>query len=207
MVNDPKSHWDVVWADRDPATKSWFEASPATSLELIARSQTGADEPIVDVGGGTSGLAQELAERGYRDITVIDIAASALALLDEQLHAHFGVHDVGLVVTDVLAWTPGRTYGLWHDRAVNHFLTDQTDRAVYVALAGRTIRRGGHLLLAAFAPDGPERCSGLIVHCADAATLAAEFDADFDLISVRSEVHETPWHDKQSFHYLLLRRR
>jgi SAM-dependent methyltransferase len=207
MVSAAKAHWDGVWGDRDPTTTSWFQEVPATSLALIDALKTAPDEPIVDVGSGTSPLAQELASRGYRDITVIDIAAAALALLDRQLHEHLGDHAIKLVVTDVLAWEPDRAYGLWHDRAVNHFLTDPVDRAAYAALASRSIRSGGYLVLAAFALDGPEQCSGLIVRRSDAETLTAEFSADFDLVEVHNEFHETPWHAKQSFHYLVLRRR
>jgi hypothetical protein len=96
---------------------------------------------------------------------------------------------------------------LWHDRAVNHFLVDISDRQRYAALVSATVAPGGHLALAAFAPDGSERCSGLVVHRSDAAALAAEFAPTFDLVRITRELHHTPWQAKQPFHYLLLRRR
>lgn len=202
-----RAHWDAVWAGRDPATVSWFQADPVRSLELIAFAGVGCDQAVVDVGCGTSPLVARLAELGYRNLSVLDIAQPALDLLDAAFAARLGVHSVRLICADLLAWEPDGSFALWHDRAVNHFLLEASHRRRYVELAAGAVDRGGHVVLAAFAMDGPERCSGLPVHRADPAALAAEFSPAFELVSVIREHHATPWHATQSFHYLLLRRR
>ena len=202
-----RAHWDAVWAGRDPTTVSWFQEQPARSLELIAAAGVDRDDAVIDVGCGTSPLVVRLAELGYGKLAVLDIAQTALDRLDAALVGRLGAHDVRLVCADVLAWQPDGPFALWHDRAVNHFLRQASDRRRYVDVATAAVRPGGHVVLAAFAPDGPERCSGLHVHRADPAALAAEFSPAFDLVSVTREHHSTPWHATQSFHYLLLRRR
>ena len=201
-------HWHQVWTGRDPASVSWYQREPTRSLELIAGAGVGVDDGIVDVGGGASMLTVRLADGGYRDLTVVDIARPALDLLGASLAAaRAGHHAVRLVCTDVLDWQPDRRFALWHDRAVNHFLTDLGERRSYAALAARSVAPGGHVVLASFAPDGPAQCSGLPVHTCEPDALAAELGPAFDLVSVTRELHDTPWHAKQSFHYLLLRRR
>ena len=202
-----RAHWDQVWTERDPATVSWYQRDPTRSLELIARAGVSADDGIVDVGGGASTLMSRLAELGHGDLTVVDIARPALDLLDASLTSACGDHTVCLVCADVLEWQPARRFALWHDRAVNHFLTGAIERRSYAARAAASVVTGGYVVLAAFTPDGPEQCSGLPVHRSEPDVLAAEFSPSFDLVSVTREIHDTPWHAKQSFHYLLLQRR
>lgn len=207
MVTEPSDHWHAVWSERDPAEVSWYQRDPAVSLELV-RSVSSPGDAVVDVGGGTSALVRRLVADGYRDLTVVDIAAPALEALDRALTLDVGAdHGVRLVHCDIRTWRPGRRYRCWHDRAAFHFLTEAADRVAYAALAGATIEPGGHLIVATFAPDGPEQCSGLPVHRSDAAALARLFASDFDLVGATDEDHRTPWHSTQHFQYATLRRR
>jgi len=206
-VSSTRTHWEQVWLDRDPATNSWYQDTPTRSLELVRLAGVGPDDPIVDIGGGCSALAITLSGLGYEDLTVLDIAQGALETLDRRLIFEFGAHAVRLLRTDVLSWRPDRPYRLWHDRALNHFFSDPVDRQRYVDLAAATITRGGHLVVAAFAPDGPDTCSGLTVHRRYPEGLAAEFAEAFDLVRITRELHETPWQATQSFQYVLLQRR
>jgi ubiquinone/menaquinone biosynthesis C-methylase UbiE len=70
---------------------------------------------------------------------------------------------------------PERFFDVWHDRAVFHFLTDETDRRAYVDQVMRTVKPGGHVIVVTFAPDGPAECSGLPVVQYDADSLHGEF--------------------------------
>jgi hypothetical protein len=100
---------------------------------------------------------------------------------------------------------PADRYMLWHDRAVFHFLTEQADREQYAAAATQSVKRGGFMIVATFAPDGPPKCSGLPVQRYDAAALAREFGF-CRLKESRKELHITPRGATQAFTYVLLQR-
>lgn len=204
MAVGRQAHWDAVFAGRDEDRVSWFQATPEPSLELIARTGAGMAAAIVDVGGGASRLVDALVARGYRDVTVLDLAPAALAAARARLGA--GAERVRWVVADITAWEPARRHDLWHDRAAFHFLTEAADRAAYLARLRRGLAEGGHAIIGTFAPDGPERCSGLPVMRYDAEGLARELGAGFTLIESRRHAHLTPAGMVQQFQFSLFRR-
>ena len=198
-------HWQQVYATKGEQQTSWFRPHLDESLRLIDGLGLSSDVPVIDVGAGRSTLVDDLRARGFTDLCVLDISADALA----QSRARLGA------AADQVRWMEGDVletrlfpahYGLWHDRAVFHFLTDAEQQARYVALAARSIRAGGHLLLATFAPDGPEKCSGLPVCRYDAAALASRFAPHFAPVADSRETHHTPFDTTQAFTYLVLRR-
>lgn len=194
-------HWDDVYTSKSDAELSWTQAEPTTSLELIAEACS--NGRVIDVGGGTSPLAGLLLERGYA-VTVLDISQAAIDRARRRLEKR--AKGVGWVTGDVTAGPELGTFDLWHDRAVFHFLTAATDRAAYTALVVRTVPVGGHAVIATFALDGPEKCSGLQVRRYDGSTLAAELGPRFRLKKSVSELHQTPWAAPQSFQYSLFER-
>jgi SAM-dependent methyltransferase len=196
-------HWDAVWADRDPDLVTWFQATPARSLELIT-SVSSADDAVVDVGGGASRLVDHLLDLGYTDLTVVDIAESALAANRARLGSR--ADRVTWVAGDVLDVDLGPDVAVWHDRAVFHFLVDPPDRAAYVARVRATVRAGGHVVMATFGPDGPETCSGLPTCRYDPSGLATELGDGFELVDTATEEHVSPAGVSQEFVYVLLRR-
>ena len=159
---------------------------------------------IVDIGAGASTLVDGLLRSGYRNLTVVDLSASALALAQQRLGSAAAA--VTWQADDVLTAGFARsTFDLWHDRAVFHFLTDPADRARYVAQAHHAVRRGGLVLVATFAEDGPTRCSGLDVVRYSPEALHAEFGARFELLESQREVHTTPSGSQQAFTYCVCR--
>ena len=98
---------------------------------------------------------------------------------------------------------PEQTYDIWHDRAVFHFLIDAADRAAYVRQVMKAVKPGGHVIVATFAPDGPDQCSGLPVARYAPDQLHNEFGPSFELIEHASEAHKTPWGSVQHFVYCL----
>jgi PPOX class probable F420-dependent enzyme len=198
------AHWDGVYTTRSSNEVSWYEREPATSLELIAALDLDRSAAIVDVGSGASTLADHLLAAGYTDLTLLDISARAL----EEVGARLGQRAAGvtLVTGDVLDWRPDRSFDLWHDRAVFHFLVDPGDRMRYIELAARTVRRGGALVLAGFAEDGPTHCSGLPVTRNSADDLAASFAPAFTPVAHGRELHTTPTGVVQPFTWVTLRR-
>lgn len=199
---DPGQHWENVYKTRAAHDVSWYQPRPQTSLRLLAP-YASADGAVVDVGAGGSTLADGLLEQGWGHVTSLDVSSTALLAGRARLRAEPRAH---FVVSDLLTWTPERTYQAWHDRAVFHFLTAPTDRELYVAQATRTLTPGGHLVLGTFSPAGPEQCSGLTVARYDAPQLAAVFSRDFTLVHQEADQHLTPQGLSQQFTWVVLRR-
>lgn len=197
-------HWNQVYDTKGADQVSWFQPEPTVSLALIDDLHLQRGDPILDVGGGGSVLVDRLLQRGYSDVTVLDVSAHGLDLARQRLDD--SAARVHWVHTDLLQWAPTRRFALWHDRAVFHFLTDPADQARYRALATAAIAPGGHLILATFAADGPQQCSGLPVARYDPDQLAAQLGPGFTPVTTRREHHHTPTGSTQPFTWLLLRR-
>lgn len=194
------THWDGVYTTSRAEQVSWYEREPRTSLELIDVLGVGAGDAVIDVGGGESRLVDELAGRGYTDLSVLDVSGVALGAVSARVGAAASVE---WIVADVTGWRPKRQYRLWHDRAAFHFLVEPSARDAYA----RTLRAAvpdGSVVLATFAPDGPESCSGLPVARYGAADLAVVLDG-YDVVATRRVVHVTPWGAQQPFTYVAAR--
>ena len=197
---DARRHWEGVYQTKSPDQTSWYGPRLSTSLEWIAEAAPERSSAIVDVGGGESTLPDDLLALGYCNITVLDIAESALRKSQARLgEAAERIRWVAGDVTQVAL--PEQTYDLWHDRAVFHFLTDPTERAAYVQQLASALKSGGHALIATFGPEGPERCSGLVTNRYDAAGLARELGPDFLPQKSSLVEHRTPRGTTQQFLY------
>lgn len=203
-MDERTRHWERIYRERRPEELSWYQAEPRLSLELIRGAGLAKDAPVLDVGGGASTLVDALLREGYRDLTVLDLAAAALRHAQHRLRERAG--EVEWLAADVTRFEPPRRYALWHDRAVFHFLTEADDRARYVAALERSLLPAGRLVLAAFDVGGPERCSGLPVRHYDAARLLAELGPGFRFLEERAETHTTPTGARQAFCYFCLER-
>lgn len=199
-MGEREAHWANVWATKAPDAVSWFQPEPSVSLALVEACALGPDAPVVDVGAGASTLVDGLLARGARDVTLVDVASGGLAATRRRL-AGRDEGRVSYVVADVTRWRPERTFALWHDRAVFHFLTDDADRAAYLAEVARALAPGASAIVATFADDGPERCSGLLVRRYSERALADEFAPVLDLVESRREAHRTPMGNEQRFVY------
>lgn len=200
-----KTHWDEVYTTKDETEVSWFQENAAASLELIDMLRPAKDAAIIDIGGGTSRLVDGLVDRGFRRITVLDISQAALDLAALRLGRR--ASQVKWIADDVTEWNPSRRFDIWHDRAAFHFLVDAADRSAYVERLKRALVPGGHAIIATFADDGPEKCSGLPVHRYNADGLAKELGAEFALVESRRHDHATPWNAIQHFQFSIFRRR
>lgn len=196
---DRKQHWEQVYAQKQPTEVSWFQPRPEYSLRLIAAAGIDKSLPVIDMGGGASRLVDNLLDAGYSDVSVLDISAAALQHTRERLGERAA--RVDWIVADATAFEPAKNYALWHDRAVFHFLTEPADRLAYRQRLDRGLRSGGHLIIATFALDGPEKCSNLPVQRYSPATLSAELGAGYTLVETLSEGHITPAQKEQRFVY------
>ena len=199
-----EGHWEHIYRTKDPTQVSWYQPEPRLSLDLIRRVAPDLEAPIIDVGGGASALVDGLLDAGYSNVTVLDLAPSALAIARQRLgsRAHRVVWIAGSVLDVQLR---ASAYAVWHDRAVFHFLTDRADRARYVDQTRRAARSNGHVIVASFGPDGPTRCSGLDVVRYSPEAMHGEFGAGFRMLDSVREDHPTPLGVSQAFVYCLCR--
>ena len=204
MILDTREHWDRSYSAQEEGQWSWHQDDPTVSLRLIERFA----EPhstVIDVGGGSSLLAQRLIEKGYGPCTVVDISEYAIKLVRDRL-SPWELLRISFTVANVLDMAQLGAFDLWHDRAVFHFLTEPEDRARYVSLAAETVRPGGHIILATFSSQGPDRCSGLTVCRYDAKAVQEIFSPSFDLRYSIDDVHKTPGGAEQRFVFTVLAR-
>lgn len=201
---DLRSHWDEIYRTRNPSQLSWFQRDAKLSLELIARASPDRESAIVDVGAGASTLVDGLLAAGYSHITLLDVSADALAHSRQRISP--APTSLVWLIGDVLtADLPSASVGVWHDRAVFHFLIAAADRSRYVERVKLAVRPGGYVVVATFAEDGPSRCSGLPAARYSTPALHGEFGADFRLIESCPEEHVTPSGAVQTFTYCMLR--
>lgn len=204
MSVDVAAHWDGVYSSKRPHGVSWYQGRPATSMRLLVEGALPA-AAVVDVGAGASTLADGLLDRGFTDVTVLDVSAEALECTRARLAGRHPT--ITAVVADLLLWQPERHYDAWHDRAVFHFLVQTGDQQRYVSTAMRAVRPGGCLVLGTFAADGPTHCSGLPTARYDADALGAQFSAGFELAHAERQVHQTPGGAAQPFTWVVLNRK
>ena len=203
MEPERHEHWTRVYEEKDPTSVSWYQPEAEPSLRALDRLGAQPASSLIDVGGGASTLVDALLARGWQDITVLDIAPSALEAAKARL-----THSAGQVnweVADITEWLPTRKYDVWHDRAVFHFLTEPEQRGAYRRALLSGLAEGGLVIMATFALDGPERCSGLPVQQYDPVSLAGELGHPFRLIEGWREQHVTPWGSSQSFNWCAFR--
>lgn len=196
---DRHAHWQNVYATKAEKEVSWFQENPAPSLDLIAATGISTEAAIIDVGGGASRLVDRLIEKGFRRLAVLDLSRNSLEAAKKRLGRPGEAVD--WIEADVTRWKPSTTYDLWHDRAAFHFLTERTDRDAYVGCLVKAVRPGGHVIIATFAQDGPERCSGLPVVRYDPDELASTLGPAFKLVDSRRHDHTTPGGNTQRFQF------
>ncbi len=201
-----QAHWEQVYQTKSPDDVSWYQVKPEHSLALIQRLQPDTSAHIIDVGAGASTLADYLLAAGYNAVDLLDISGAALDITRQR---------VGNAHTANINWTVGditatdlrhHAYDVWHDRAVFHFLTDPSLRRRYVEQVQHALKPGGYVIMATFADDGPEQCSGLNVTRYTPQALHATFGEDFALLESAREPHITPWSTEQRFIYCAFRK-
>ncbi|PID96116.1 MAG: SAM-dependent methyltransferase [Actinomycetales bacterium] len=197
-----QDYWEGVHDGKPVDGLSWWQSVPELSLGLVDATGISPDTGVIDVGAGWSTLVDHLLERGYTDLTAIDLSATALRTVRERLGAPGS--EVRLELADVLDLDLGRRFGLWHDRAVFHFLTEPGERDDYRASLAGSLHPGGWVVVATFGPDGPTTCSGLPIVRYTHEELVAEFPG-FELVRTSGEDHTTPWGTNQQFTAVLLR--
>lgn len=201
---DNKHHWEMVYQTKAAEAVSWYRPHLETSLRLIEQAAPTKDASIIDVGGGEATLVDDLLAHGYQNICVLDISQAAVDVARRRLGKD--ASRVNWQVADITQVTlPERRFDVWHDRAVFHFLTDESQRVAYVQQVARSVKPGGHVIVATFGLQGPEKCSGLDIIRYDSSSLHDQFGARFKLLESLTEQHQTPFGTVQQFLYCFCR--
>lgn len=200
-----KDHWDHVYTTKPADTVSWFQNRAERSLRLIRETGVSGSAPLIDVGGGASTLVDDLLGSGYTNLTVLDLSKAALEAARKRV-GRLSARVRWLEADVTTAMFPASAYEVWHDRAVFHFLTSPEQRLAYVQAVIRTVKPGGHVIVATFAENGPDQCSGLPTRRYSPAALHAEFGQPFELLRKEREDHLTPSGAIQKFIYCYCRK-
>jgi SAM-dependent methyltransferase len=202
--DDRRAHWQNVYLTKNDQQVSWTQRDPEPSLSLIEKYARSTRASIIDIGGGASRLVDVLWQHGYQAITVLDLSQAALDATRQRL---VDAPSIKWIAADITQWQPPTAFDIWHDRAAFHFLVEESDREAYLKCLHAAVKTGGHAIIATFALDGPEKCSGLPVQRYDPETLARTIGPAFELVEQRRHRHTTPWGAVQSFQFSVLRRR
>jgi 2-polyprenyl-3-methyl-5-hydroxy-6-metoxy-1,4-benzoquinol methylase len=203
-MTDDQTHWNDTYSSKGDNV-SWYQPPSSRSLELIRSAAPMHNASIIDIGAGASRLADSLLTAGYTDVTLLDISEIALGRTRDRLGE--AASKVRWIVANISQWKPSRTWDVWHDRAVFHFLIDHAAQDSYIAALKQATRPGSTAILSTFALTGPEKCSGLPVQRYSAETLSARLGSDFELVTQEAEQHHTPFGTTQDFIYAGFRRR
>lgn len=200
-----KTHWEHIYETKATTQVSWYQEHAQFSLQYIRKTGIRKSDHIIDVGGGASTLVDDLIVDGFQNITFLDVSGTALQVARQRLGPRAAI--VNWIEADITeANLPHDAYDVWHDRAVFHFLTQTADRQHYVDTVRHSVRKGGHVIVATFAPDGPERCSGLEVVRYSPERLHSEFGDGFEVVDSTRETHHTPFGTDQKFIYCYCRK-
>ena len=197
-MTDWEEHWEKAYGKGGTGV-SWFQTTPEPSLGLILEHRAIAERGVIDIGAGASALGDGLFEAGLSDITLLDISAGALEIARRRLSEKGFVPKT--VIHDITDWNPDRTWGVWHDRAVFHFLVRDQDRTAYLERLDKATTKGSIVVIGTFALDGPERCSGLPVQRYSSETMKNALGAAYSLKSAYQHIHVTPAGREQRFQF------
>ncbi|TDJ06082.1 MAG: class I SAM-dependent methyltransferase [Deltaproteobacteria bacterium] len=201
---EPKDHWEKIYTDKKGTEVTWHQLKPVVSLQLIDELNLSPDDPIIDVGAGSSTLADFLLEKGFLDLTLLDVSSSALENSKRRLGDK--ADRINWLVSDFKDLKSDKNFKLWHDRAVFHFLTHETDRERYREILKGHLADKGYFLISTFASDGPDKCSGLKIVQYSQEALVDEFKEDFTFIKSTKETHLSPKGLEQNFIYCLFQK-
>lgn len=199
-----KNHWDNVYQKNDYQKVSWFQDKPEKILDFIEQINIAKDSSILDVGAGTSLLVDNLIEKGFNNITLLDLSEKALDITKERVKEKS--QDIQFLNEDICHIEFNRTFKLWHDRAVFHFLTDKEERELYLKQLNKYLLKNGFFIFSGFSLTGPDKCSGLKVMKYSHETIQELLGASFKLLDYKNEVHITPSYKEQHFLYCLFKK-
>lgn len=202
-MSSRKEHWENIYKTKDHTEVSWYQESPSISLELLKEIHAKPSQSVIDVGCGASLLVDNLLALGYKDITLIDLSDSALSLIKTRLADNSSIPNY--LSEDITKIEFNKTFDIWHDRAVFHFLTDENDRKSYMATLEKNLTRSGRAIIGAFSFHGPEKCSGLDIVQYDGEKMESVLPKSLELVETITDPHVMPNGSTQEFMYFIIK--
>lgn len=200
-----KDHWENVYQTKQDNDVSWYQEMPTTSLNLITKHLNATGDAFIDVGGGNSNVVSGLLQKGYQNLTVLDISKSAISRTRNKIGK--ASDSINWIESNILDFEPQQQFQVWHDRATFHFLTDETEINRYVQILKKAVSQKGKVVLATFSESGPLKCSGLEICQYSLGKIESIFGDDFNIIESFKEVHTTPFDTEQNFEYFVLEKK
>lgn len=204
-----KEHWNEVYEETTTDRLGWYEEAPRPSLRLVSECGLKKEAHILDAGAGATTLIDHLLQRGFENLTALDVSEVALSRLKDRLSRQQAAK-VNWIVGDLTnphTFTDLEPVDLWHDRAVLHFLTEKRSRQDYVRTLRSVLKPGGYVIIAAFSLDGASRCSGLEVRNYDPTMIEELLGPAFILERHFDHLYRQPSGDPRPYVYALFRRR
>jgi 2-polyprenyl-3-methyl-5-hydroxy-6-metoxy-1,4-benzoquinol methylase len=202
---DKKKHWDGIYGEKTFSELTWFQPEAKVSVDLIDKLDLSKESSILDVGGGASTLIDSLIEKEFKKITVLDLSENALKQSQKRIGEKTSY--ISWCVGDVIDFKFNKKFDLWHDRAVFHFLTQESEQEKYISNLEASTKRGSHFIISTFAEDGPLKCSGLEIVRYSKDNLVDKFSAHFECIEFKKETHTSPTGMEQKFNYWVFRKK
>ena len=204
-IVERKDHWENVYQTKQDTDVSWYQEEPTTSLNLIEKYLNVTGDAFIDVGGGNSNVVAELLQKGYQNLTVLDISKNAISRTRNKIGEKGD--SINWIESNILDFEPQQQFQVWHDRATFHFLTDEPEINQYVQILKKAVLPKGKVVLATFSESGPIKCSGLEICQYSSGKIERIFGDDFNVIESFKEVHTTPFDTEQNFEYFVLEKK
>lgn len=198
-----QEHWETVYQTKDHTKVGWYQPSCDTSLELIELIGLSKDASVIDIGAGASTLIDGLLERGFENITLLDLSNEALAIVKKRLGDQAAI--VNYLVADITTVSLPQRYDLWHDRAAFHFLLDEKEQQSYIQTMCNSLNPQGYAIIGTFAVDGPDSCSALSIQQYNRNRMEEVMDGRIAIIDVIESIHITPSGGEQKFSFFILK--
>jgi SAM-dependent methyltransferase len=199
-----KEHWNNIFSTTDATKLGWYEQDISQTLKFLNEIPTDESELVFLPGSGTSTLIDALLDKGHQ-LILNDISNEALKKLKERLGENKALTWLHYDISKPL---PNRDQkvDLWIDRAVLHFLLDESDIRTYFENLHSSVKPGGWVLLAEFSTTGAPKCAGLDVHRYSISEMSKKIGSEFNLIKSEEYTYTNPSGDPRPYVYALYKR-
>ncbi len=183
----------------------WYEKSATQTFELLQQIPEWEKSTIFLPGAGTSILIDELAEKGAR-LVLNDSSSEALERARDKMgdKADQNVWLCQDISQPILSLKT--EIDIWIDRAVLHFLTEDSDIDSYFNNLNSLLKPGRYAVFAEYSEKGAEMCAGLKLHRYSLQELTERLGPAFTLISSFDYTYTMPNGNPRPYVYALFKK-